>query len=41
MKAMNLLHWAMRLVLYCRIAMVIKTASKAGAFCIVMLLLSP
>jgi hypothetical protein len=41
MKAMNLLHWAMHLVLYCRIAMVIKTASKAGAFCIVVLLLSP
>ena len=30
MKATNLLHWAMRSVLYCRIAMAIKMASKGG-----------
>jgi hypothetical protein len=40
MKAMNLLHWAMRLVLwYRRIAMAIETASKVGTFCIVVLLI--
>jgi hypothetical protein len=30
MKATNLLHWAMRSVLYCRIATAIKMASKGG-----------
>ncbi len=38
-KAMDLLHWAMRLVLYRHIAMVIKMASKkGGVFFIVVLL---
>jgi hypothetical protein len=31
-KATNLLHWAMRAVLYQRIATAIKMASKVGAF---------
>jgi hypothetical protein len=29
-EALDLLHWAMRTVLYCRIAMAIKTASFVG-----------
>jgi len=39
MKATNLLHWAMRVVWYCRIAMAIETASKEGTFCIVVLVI--
>ena len=35
---MNLLHQAMHLVLHRLIAMAIKMASKAGTFCIVILL---
>jgi len=38
MKALYLLHWVMSLVLYCRIAMAIKMASKVGTFCIVVFL---
>ena len=37
-EALDLLHWAMCAVLYCRIAMAIKTASKVGElfdFCFV------
>jgi hypothetical protein len=30
MKAMNLIHWAMRAVFYCRIATAIEMASKGG-----------
>ena len=39
MKALDLLHWAMRSVLYHRIAVAIETASKVGTFCIVVLLI--
>ncbi len=39
MKALDLLHQAMCLVLYRRIAMAIETASKLGTFCIVVLLI--
>ena len=39
MKAMNLLHQAMDAVSYRRIAMTIKTTSKVGTFCIVVLLI--
>jgi hypothetical protein len=39
MNATNLLHQAMRAVLYHRIAMAIKTASKVETFCIVVLLI--
>ena len=39
MKAMNLLHRAMRSVLYCHIAMAVNMASKVGTFCIVILLI--
>ena len=38
MKAMNLLHQAMHLVLHHLIAMAIKMASKVGTFCIGILL---
>ena len=34
-KALDLLHWAMRVVWYRRIAMAIKMASKVGVFFIV------
>jgi len=39
MKATNLLQQAMRVIYYRRIAMAIKTASKEGTFCIVVLLI--
>ena len=39
LKALDLLHWAMCSVLYCRIAMANKTASKVGTFCIVVSLI--
>jgi hypothetical protein len=39
MKATNLLHQVMRTVQYRRITMAIKTASKEGKFCIVVLLI--
>jgi hypothetical protein len=39
MKATNLIHWAMRTVLYRHIVMTIETASKVGTFCIVVLLI--
>jgi hypothetical protein len=39
MKAMNLLHWVMRLVSYRRIAMATETASKVGTCFIVVLLI--
>ena len=39
MKATNLLHQAIFTVSYRRIAMAIKTASKIGVFCIVVLLI--
>jgi hypothetical protein len=39
MKALDLLHRAMRSVLYHRIAVAIETASKVGTFCIVVLLI--
>jgi hypothetical protein len=35
MKATNLLHWVMCVVLYPRITMAIKTANKVGACCII------
>ena len=38
-KAMNLLHWVMRSVLYRHIMMATKTASKVGTFCINVLLI--
>ena len=38
-KALDLLYPSMRSVLYCRIAMAIKIASKVGVFCIVVLLI--
>ena len=38
MKAMNLLHQAMRMVEYPHIVMAIEMASKEGTFCIVVLL---
>ena len=39
LKATNLLHQAILVVSYRRIAMAIKTASKVGVFCIVVLLI--
>ena len=39
LKATNLLHWAILVVSYWRIAMAIETASKVGVFCIVDLLI--
>ncbi len=39
LKATNLLHQAILAVSYRRIAMAIKTASKVGVFCIVVLLI--
>jgi len=39
MKALDLLHQAMSSVLYHRIVMAIKAASKVGTFCIVVLLI--
>ena len=38
-KATNLLHWVMCSVLYQRIMMAIKTASKVGTFCIIIVLI--
>jgi len=37
MKAMNLLHWVMRTVLYRHTAMTIKMVSKVDTFCSVVL----
>jgi hypothetical protein len=39
LKATNLLHWVILTVSYRRITMVIKTASKVGVICIVILLI--
>ena len=39
MNATNLLHWAMHAVLYRRIAMAIKMASKVGTCCIIVVLI--
>ena len=39
LKALDLLHWAMRLILYRHIAMAIEMKSKVGTFCMVVLLL--
>ena len=38
-KALDLLYWLMCSVLYRRIAMAIKMASKIGVFCVVILLI--
>ena len=39
LKAMDLLHWEIIAVSYRRIVMAIKTASKVGVLCIIILLI--
>jgi hypothetical protein len=39
MKAMNLIHWAMRTVFYCRIATAIEMASKGGGMLLIVVLI--
>jgi hypothetical protein len=39
MKATNLLHWAMRAVLYCHITTAIEMASKGGGMLLIVVLI--